>query len=419
MSQIASFGFNTIRLPFSNECLGSSAAATSIDATARTRSLVGRTPLQVMDAVVAGRAPHGLSVILDRHRPDSGGSRSSGTRGRTANSAGSTTGRCSRAGTRTIRPSIGVDLHNEPHGQAVLGLRRRRRGTGRPPHPGRQRRPGGEPEPADPRRGDRAATGGNHLVGRRPRRRPDAPDPPGVRRPAGLLPARLSGVDLPAVVVRRPQLPGQPRPSGPPTGATFRSRASRPVLLGEFGTQAPDRLRTGSGWTGLVGYLRDEPAELRVLVLQPEQRRHRRPGRRRLGDAATGQARRTGADPGRRALTARDSPEPAPERRRARPPRPRRPRPRRLPRRRRRRTGAFRSAGSSAVPGTPGTSHSSRSRPAPTATAGGSAGPTRRRRRSRTPGGCAARWRAGSSAAKERTGPGPSRPARADRSGCR
>ena len=69
LAQIASFGFTTIRLPFSNECLHAS-ATTGIDA--RTNpDLVGLSPLRLMDRVVARAKAHGLTVILDRHRPES------------------------------------------------------------------------------------------------------------------------------------------------------------------------------------------------------------------------------------------------------------------------------------------------------------------------------------------------------------
>ncbi|MEH3089992.1 MAG: cellulase family glycosylhydrolase [Microbacterium arborescens] len=69
LADIASMGFNTIRLPFSNECLASR-ATTSIDANANP-GLVSLTPLQLMDTVIRRAKAHGLSVILDRHRPGS------------------------------------------------------------------------------------------------------------------------------------------------------------------------------------------------------------------------------------------------------------------------------------------------------------------------------------------------------------
>ncbi|MET0989885.1 MAG: cellulase family glycosylhydrolase, partial [Glaciihabitans sp.] len=67
LAQIKSMGFNSIRLPFSNECI----AATSTNSInyAVNPTLQGKTPLQVMDAVIATAKANGLSVILDRHRP--------------------------------------------------------------------------------------------------------------------------------------------------------------------------------------------------------------------------------------------------------------------------------------------------------------------------------------------------------------
>lgn len=119
LARIASMGFNTVRLPFSNECLAAS-TVNGIDQ-AKNPALVGLTPLQVMDAVVARSKLYGLSVILDRHRPDSA-----------AQSALWYTSTWSEA--RWISdwtmlakryakdPTvIGVDLHNEPRGDACWG----------------------------------------------------------------------------------------------------------------------------------------------------------------------------------------------------------------------------------------------------------------------------------------------------------
>src|ERR1700712_3537485 len=71
MAQIAGFGFNAIRLPFSNQCIEQTTPVQGIDAVTNP-GLQNRTPLQVMDAVIASAKAHGLRVILDRHRPDSG-----------------------------------------------------------------------------------------------------------------------------------------------------------------------------------------------------------------------------------------------------------------------------------------------------------------------------------------------------------
>ena len=119
LAKIASMGFNTVRLPYSNECLAS-AGITGIDY-AKNPALEGLRPLGVMDAVVTRARLYGLSVILDRHRPDSA-----------AQSALWYTPAWSEA--RWIsdwtmlaqryakNPTvIGVDLHNEPRGDACWG----------------------------------------------------------------------------------------------------------------------------------------------------------------------------------------------------------------------------------------------------------------------------------------------------------
>ena len=116
LAQIASFGFNTLRLPFSNECLHADSTS-GIDSRANAE-LIGLTPLQLMDRVVGRAKAHGLSVILDRHRPDS-----------TAQSPLWYTERVTEADwigdwqmlARRYADDptvIGVDLHNEPHGEA-------------------------------------------------------------------------------------------------------------------------------------------------------------------------------------------------------------------------------------------------------------------------------------------------------------
>ncbi|WP_292706090.1 cellulase family glycosylhydrolase, partial [Microbacterium sp. SCN 71-17] len=70
LTSIAAMGFTTLRLPFSNECLAAQ-QSTSINA-AVNPGLAGLTPLRLLDTVIARAKAHGLSVILDRHRPDSG-----------------------------------------------------------------------------------------------------------------------------------------------------------------------------------------------------------------------------------------------------------------------------------------------------------------------------------------------------------
>ena len=66
LDQVKALGFNTLRLPFSNEMLAPGAATTSIDFN-QNPDLQGLTPLQVLDQVVAYCGQIGLRIYLDRH----------------------------------------------------------------------------------------------------------------------------------------------------------------------------------------------------------------------------------------------------------------------------------------------------------------------------------------------------------------
>jgi len=121
MDQIASFGFNTVRLPYSSECLAGTATSVSGVDSRLNPELQGRTPLELMDRVIAAAAVRDIRVILDRHRPDSG-----------SQSELWYTDRFSEqrwmadwvmlAQRYADQPAvIGADLHNEPHGRACWG----------------------------------------------------------------------------------------------------------------------------------------------------------------------------------------------------------------------------------------------------------------------------------------------------------
>jgi endoglucanase len=120
LDQIKSLGYNTIRVPFCTQMFDSGSVPNSIDYN-QNPDLVGLTPVQILDKLVAGCQARGLKVILDRHRPDSGGQ-----------SALWYTSQYSEArwisdwealatryyGNDTV---IGCDLHNEPHSPATWG----------------------------------------------------------------------------------------------------------------------------------------------------------------------------------------------------------------------------------------------------------------------------------------------------------
>ncbi|WP_368499777.1 cellulase family glycosylhydrolase [Herbiconiux sp. A18JL235] len=119
MAQIASMGFTSIRLPFSNECLAQT-ATTSINASANP-GLVDLTPLELMDAVVATAKSYGLTVLLDRHRPDSGAQSELWYTDRFSEATWIADWTALAKRYRDEPAVIGVDLHNEPHGAACWG----------------------------------------------------------------------------------------------------------------------------------------------------------------------------------------------------------------------------------------------------------------------------------------------------------
>ena len=120
LDQVVALGFNTIRLPYSNQLFDPSSQPNSVNEELNP-DLKGLTGLEIMDKIIAGAGQRGLKVIIDRHRPDSH-----------AQSDLWYTSEYSEerwiadwvmlaqryAGDDTV---IGADLHNEPHGRATWG----------------------------------------------------------------------------------------------------------------------------------------------------------------------------------------------------------------------------------------------------------------------------------------------------------
>ena len=71
MNQMKDLGFNTIRLPFSNDTIHSTGTPNGIDFS-KNPDLQGLTAMQIMDKIVAYAGEIGLKIILDHHRNDSG-----------------------------------------------------------------------------------------------------------------------------------------------------------------------------------------------------------------------------------------------------------------------------------------------------------------------------------------------------------
>lgn len=119
LKQIASMGFNTIRLPYSNECLAQK-NTTSVDGHANP-TLVSLSPLKLMDKVIERAKVHGLNVILDRHRPESAGQSPLWYTSKISEAKWIADWKMLAARYKSNPTVIGFDLHNEPYGAACWG----------------------------------------------------------------------------------------------------------------------------------------------------------------------------------------------------------------------------------------------------------------------------------------------------------
>ena len=254
MAQIASFGFNAIRLPFSNECLEPTSEPTSINHALNPR-LEGLSTPQLMDAFVASAKAHGLSIILDRHRPDSAAQSELWYTSRYSEQRWIVDWTALAKRYAKDPTVVAVDLHNEPHGAACWGC-------------------------GDPRRDWAAAAtrAGNAVLKVNPRLLiivegvekqkssttwwggglADAKKHPLKLKVANRL--VYSTHDYPASVFAQPWFAAKSYPRNLPgvwkaSWGYLQEGGTTPVLLGEFGT----KLRTASDkqWlTALVDYVR-------------------------------------------------------------------------------------------------------------------------------------------------------------------
>ena len=120
MDQMKQLGYNTIRLPFSNQALEPNRYPNSIDYS-KNEDLRNLTSQEVMDKIIEYAGQIGLRVILDRHRPDASGQ--SALWYTSAYSEQRWIDDWRRLANRYYNnPTvIGADIHNEPHSPACWG----------------------------------------------------------------------------------------------------------------------------------------------------------------------------------------------------------------------------------------------------------------------------------------------------------
>lgn len=122
LASIKSMGFNTVRLPFSNECLAATSIKGSVNYWAnRAYNLEGKRPLDVLDTIVARAKANGLKIILDRHRPMSADQSPLWYTSAVPETTWISDWKMLAKRYRDDSTVIGADLHNEPAGAATWG----------------------------------------------------------------------------------------------------------------------------------------------------------------------------------------------------------------------------------------------------------------------------------------------------------
>jgi endoglucanase len=120
LDQIAALGFNTVRIPYSNDALVPGRMPQNINY-AVNPDLTGKTSLEILDLLVQGAADRGLKVILDRHRPTSDAQSNLWYTDAVPEARWITDWEMLAQRYRGQAAILGMDLHNEPRGEATWG----------------------------------------------------------------------------------------------------------------------------------------------------------------------------------------------------------------------------------------------------------------------------------------------------------
>lgn len=120
LDQIKGLGYNTIRLPYSNQLFNKGSAPQSIDY-GKNPDLQGLQGLQLMDKIVNYATGIGLHVILDQHRPDANGQSSLWYTAAYPESRWIADWQMLAGHYKNNPLVIGADLHNEPRSPACWG----------------------------------------------------------------------------------------------------------------------------------------------------------------------------------------------------------------------------------------------------------------------------------------------------------
>jgi endoglucanase len=122
IDQMKSLGYNTIRIPYSDDIFKSGTVPNSIDfSSGKNADLQGLNSLGILDRIVSYAGKDGLKVILDRHRPDAGGQSALWYTASVPESTWIANLKALATRYKGQDTVVGIDLHNEPHDPACWG----------------------------------------------------------------------------------------------------------------------------------------------------------------------------------------------------------------------------------------------------------------------------------------------------------
>jgi endoglucanase len=120
LNQIRSLGYNTLRLPYSNQLFDAGSTPNGIDFNLNP-DLQRLTGLQIMDKIIGYASQIGLRIILDQHRPDAGAQSALWYTSAYPESRWIADWQMLAKRYADNPMVIGADLHNEPHSPACWG----------------------------------------------------------------------------------------------------------------------------------------------------------------------------------------------------------------------------------------------------------------------------------------------------------
>jgi len=120
LDQIKGLGYNTIRLPYSNQLFDSGSKPSGIDYS-KNPDLQGLQGLQLMDKIIDYATGVGLHIILDQHRPDAGGQSALWYTTAYPETRWIADWQMLASHYKDNPMVVGADLHNEPHAPACWG----------------------------------------------------------------------------------------------------------------------------------------------------------------------------------------------------------------------------------------------------------------------------------------------------------